>query len=124
MQMNCTKKGKRMNTISDDKKRELVSAISMACRLCNAGSGVESAIIEAIEKATMVVETKEPLDRMLRTSEASRMLDAHPKTVLRWMREGKLHCVNYSPRRIRIAESEVIRFMKTGQSVAEAAQEQ
>lgn len=42
---------------------------------------------------------------------AARELDVHPETVKRWCREGRLECVRYGPRSVKIEARTLARFI-------------
>lgn len=58
--------------------------------------------------------SRAPTDKLLKTREAAAMLEAHPKTVLRYARRGLLNAVRRTPRCIRWRESEVLRLVNGG----------
>lgn len=52
--------------------------------------------------------------RMITAKEAAGILGVHPRTLQRWGREGRLHPVSYTPRRIRWNEGEIREFLQEG----------
>ena len=58
--------------------------------------------------------SKPPADKLLKTRDAAAILEAHPKTVLRYARRGLLNPVRRTPRCIRWRESEVLALANGG----------
>jgi len=50
--------------------------------------------------------------RLLKVDEVAAMLGVHPKTVYRWIREGKIEVIKLPSGRIRIPESEIEKILR------------
>lgn len=57
---------------------------------------------------------KKPKVIPITTKEAARMLEIHPVTMRRWIKEKKIKAIRYSPRRVRIDRNEVERLVAEG----------
>jgi excisionase family DNA binding protein len=52
---------------------------------------------------------------LLTISEVAGWARVHPKTIYRWIRQGRLEAIRFGPRTTRVAEAEVWRFLRLAQ---------
>lgn len=79
----------------------LIEALQSVCVASGAGPDVTRAVLRAARG------DKLPADATLKTREAARILECHPKSVLRYARRGLLHPIRRSPRALRWRKSEI-----------------
>jgi excisionase family DNA binding protein len=51
---------------------------------------------------------------LLTVPEVAEWVRVHPKTVYRWIRQGKLEAIQFGPRTFRIPEDAVSKFIRAG----------
>lgn len=90
-------------------KTTLVVALEAVCRLANIEPERTARILAAAEGE------KTPLhDKLLTTKQAAAVLGCHPKTLLRYGIDGRLHPIRRSCRLIRWRQSEVEKLLMGG----------
>ena len=87
-------------------KIPLSVAIEAVCRLANLEPERTARILAAAEG-----EKKPAVEKLLNTKQAAAVLGCHPKTLLRYGIEGRLHPIRRSCRLIRWRQSEVEKML-------------
>lgn len=78
-------------------RQETRKTVENLIRAAIADPGERDAAIKAIGTA----DKPEPKDKLLKTREAARLMDCHPKSLYLWERQGRLHPVRQTARRVR-----------------------
>ena len=87
-------------------KTPLTIALEAVCRLANLEPERTARILAAAEG-----ERKPAVEKLLNTKQAAVVLGCHPKTLLRYGIEGRLHPIRRSCRQIRWRQSEVDKML-------------
>lgn len=87
-------------------KTPLAVALESVCRLANIEPERTARILAAAEG-----EKKPVMDKLLTTKQAAVVLGCHPKTLLRYGLDGRLHPVRRSSRLIRWRQSEIDKML-------------
>ena len=81
-------------------------ALEVVCRLANLEPERTARILAAAEG-----EKKPSVEKMLNTKQAAAVLGCHPKTLLRYGLDGRLHPIRRSQRLIRWRQSEIEKML-------------
>lgn len=65
---------------------------------------------DQLHAALRTLTRKREIRELLTTKQTASLLEYHPESVKRLAREGKLHAIRYSTRKIRFDRDEVLRF--------------